>query len=68
MALFAGMAEHKPAGPHWYLRQIGVDPAMQGMGYGSLLLRQALETCDRADSPAYLKRDAATGFVGPVMP
>jgi predicted GNAT family N-acyltransferase len=60
MALFARMAEHRPAGPHWYLRQIGVDPAMQGMGYGSLLLRQALETCDRADSPAYLEATSPT--------
>jgi GNAT superfamily N-acetyltransferase len=54
-SLFARMGEYKPAGPHWYLRQIGVDPAMQGKGYGSLLLRQALETCDRAGLPAYLE-------------
>jgi GNAT superfamily N-acetyltransferase len=55
LSLFARMGEHKPAGPHWYLRQIGVDPARQGRGYGSLLLRQALEACDRARLPAYLE-------------
>jgi GNAT superfamily N-acetyltransferase len=55
LSLFARMGEYKPAGPHWYLRQIGVDPALQGRGYGSLLLRQALEACDRARLPAYLE-------------
>jgi GNAT superfamily N-acetyltransferase len=55
LTLFARMGEYKPAGSHWYLRQIGVDPALQGRGYGSLLLRQGLETCDRAGLPAYLE-------------
>ena len=54
-ALFAEMAGHKPSGRHWYLRQVGVDPQFQGQGYGSLLLRPALEACDRAGVPAFLE-------------
>lgn len=53
--VFGRMAPHKPAGPHWYLRQVGVDPAAQGRGYGSLLLRAGLDACDRAGLPAYLE-------------
>lgn len=59
MALFASTGQHKPAGPHWYLRQIGVDPAMQGKGHGSSLLRHALGLCDRAGLPAYLEASSA---------
>lgn len=60
VSLFTRMAEYKPAGGHWYLRQIGVDPALQGRGYGSALLRTALETCDRAGLPAYLEATSPT--------
>src|SRR5262249_8420065 len=34
--------EAAQAGPHWYLYFIGVDPARQGLGLGSLLLRAGL--------------------------
>jgi ribosomal protein S18 acetylase RimI-like enzyme len=54
-ALFSQTAAHKPAGHHWYLRQVGVDPQVQGQGYGSLLLRPALDACDRAGVPAFLE-------------
>jgi ribosomal protein S18 acetylase RimI-like enzyme len=33
--------------PHWYLPLIGVDPAKQGRGHGSVLLRFALACVDR---------------------
>jgi ribosomal protein S18 acetylase RimI-like enzyme len=55
VSLFERMAEHKPTGRHWYLRQIGVDPALRGRGHGSELLRIALEKCDREGTPAYLE-------------
>ena len=44
-----------PTEPHWYLPLIGVDVTKQGRGYGSALLRHALERCDRDGLPAYLE-------------
>jgi len=49
------MGEFHPTEPHWYLPLIGVDVTMQGRGYGSALLRHALERCDRDRLPAYLE-------------
>ena len=40
---------------HWYLPLIGVDPAHQGQGIGSVLLSQALSACDAQKLPAYLQ-------------
>jgi GNAT superfamily N-acetyltransferase len=33
--------------PHWYLPFVGVDPARQGLGLGSLLLRAGLSRVDQ---------------------
>ena len=41
------MGEFHPTEPHWYLPLIGVDVTKQGRGYGSALLRHALDRCDR---------------------
>ncbi len=41
-ALFEQMGGSHPAEPHWYLPFIGVDPAWQGAGYGSELMKHAL--------------------------
>jgi len=41
--------------PHWYLPMIGVDPAHQGKGIGSALLRHALAQVDEKGLPAYLE-------------
>lgn len=54
-SLIARMREHAPEGPHWYLRQVGVDPAAQGTGLGAELLRAGLAACDGARLPAYLE-------------
>lgn len=40
---------------HWYLPYMGVEPARQGRGIGSALLRPVLERCDRDRLPAYLE-------------
>lgn len=49
------MAEHHPAEPpNFYLGAIGVLPALQRGGRGSLLIRAVLERCDRAGIPASL--------------
>jgi GNAT superfamily N-acetyltransferase len=45
----------KPRGPHYYVRDIGVHPDMQGKGLGSALLRPTLERCDEEGLPAYLE-------------
>jgi ribosomal protein S18 acetylase RimI-like enzyme len=55
MKVFEQMASYHPGEPCWYLPLIGVDPACQGRGHGSALLRYALERCDRDGLPAYLE-------------
>ena len=42
-------------GPHYYVRDVGVLPEMQGRGLGSALLAPTLERCDREGLPAYLE-------------
>jgi ribosomal protein S18 acetylase RimI-like enzyme len=42
-------------GPHYYVRDIGVHPDMQGMGLGAALMRPTLERCDREGLPAYIE-------------
>lgn len=54
-AVFEQMAKYHPDEPHWYLPLIGVDPARQGRGYGSALMRHALDACDREGALAYLE-------------
>jgi GNAT superfamily N-acetyltransferase len=44
--------------PHWYLQIIGVDPAYQGQGISSRLLRPVLERIDRQRMPCYLETNA----------
>ena len=52
---FEQMGRFHPEEPCWYLPLIGVDPACQGRGYGSTLLRHALVQVDRDRAPAYLE-------------
>jgi GNAT superfamily N-acetyltransferase len=51
----AAMDAVHPHEPHYYLPIIGVDPAAQGQGVGSSLLRPVLERADREGMPAYLE-------------
>ena len=44
---------HDP--PHWYLAVLGTDPAAQGQGLGSAVLRPVLERCDSDRVGAYLE-------------
>ena len=53
--LMQQMASHHPKEPHWYLPLIGIDPACQGKGFGSALLKHATDICDRDGMPAYLE-------------
>lgn len=49
------MNKFHPSEPHWYLPLIGVEPAQQRKGIGSMLMRQGLTLCDRDKTPAYLE-------------
>ena len=40
---------------HWYLIVLGVEPALQGRGAGSLLLTPVLDRADRDRLPCYLE-------------
>jgi ribosomal protein S18 acetylase RimI-like enzyme len=53
---FAAAHPHEPA---WYLQFLAVDPAHQGNGFGSLLLREVLDRADRAGEAAYLEATSA---------
>jgi ribosomal protein S18 acetylase RimI-like enzyme len=55
LAFFGQMEEFHPTDRHWYLPLIGVDVTRHGRGFGSALLRHALERCDRDRLPAYLE-------------
>jgi GNAT superfamily N-acetyltransferase len=54
-ALIEQQSAMHPTFPHWYLPLIGVDVTQQGRGYGSALLRYALERADADGVPAYLE-------------
>jgi len=54
-AFIEQMDSSHPSESHWYLPMIGVDPAKQGNGYGSALLKHALERCDGEGKLAYLE-------------
>lgn len=55
LSTFNRMQQSHPREPHWYLPQIGVDPAGQGTGIGSALMRHGLARCDRDQALAYLE-------------
>ena len=55
VSLEQAMVRAHPRQPHWYLYAVGVDPARQGSGVASSLLRSRLARCDRAAEPAYLE-------------
>lgn len=54
-SIFEEMEAFHPHEPHWHLPLVGVHPARQGRGIGSVLLRQMLDQCDREQMPAYLE-------------
>ena len=45
----------RPKEPHWYLATLGTEPARQGTGVGSALLRSMLDRIDESGRPAYLE-------------
>jgi ribosomal protein S18 acetylase RimI-like enzyme len=53
--LGAAMERRHVREPHYYVRDVGVLPDMQGEGFGSALMRPTLDRCDREGLPAYLE-------------
>jgi ribosomal protein S18 acetylase RimI-like enzyme len=53
--VFETMQSYHPREPHWYLPLLGVDPFLQGNGFGSALLKHALTACDRDNTFAFLE-------------
>jgi GNAT superfamily N-acetyltransferase len=49
--------------PHYYIRDVGVSPEMQGNGLGRALLCPTLERCDREGLPAYLESSSERNAV-----
>jgi len=49
------MSAFHPHEPCWYLPMIGVDPVLQGRGFGALLMRHATMRCDAEGAVAYLE-------------
>ncbi len=47
--------KNHPKTPHWYLQVIGTDPAKQGKGFASLIMRHQLAIADAQGMPAYLE-------------
>jgi GNAT superfamily N-acetyltransferase len=54
-AVLEELASYHPSEPHWYLPLIGVDPAYQRKGYGTVLIDDTLRRCDRDHVAAYLE-------------
>lgn len=53
--VLGAMDDYHPKTPCWYLNMIAVDPARQGQGLGSVLMKAALQRCDEEGIPAYLE-------------
>jgi ribosomal protein S18 acetylase RimI-like enzyme len=44
--------------PHWYLMVLGVDPAYQQRGFGSMLVARGIERADSTGRPIYLEAES----------
>lgn len=49
--------------PHWCLQIIGVDPAYQGHGFSSRLVRPVLERIDREQAPCFLETNSEKNVI-----
>ncbi len=47
--------KHPTDREHYYLAVLGVEPGLQGRGFGAALIQPVLSRCDRDGTPAYLE-------------
>ena len=52
---FASLTTKHPQEPHWYLGVLGIEPAKQNLGLGSVLMKEDLKRVDEAGALAYLE-------------
>jgi GNAT superfamily N-acetyltransferase len=57
------MEERHPREPHFYVRTIGVRPALQGRGLGSALMQPTLRKADSAGLPTYIEASSERSAV-----
>lgn len=55
LGLLATLSSYYPKEPCWYLPLIGVDPSLQGNGYGMELMGHMLREIDQRGLPVYLE-------------
>jgi len=55
LAALTKLEKGHPEEPHYYLAMLGVAPASQGRGMGSMLMHPVLSRCDEQGIPAYLE-------------
>lgn len=58
LGTFNAVEKGHPMEPHYYLAFVGVEPASQGQGMGSILMHPVLQRCDTEGIPAYLEASA----------
>ena len=56
-AVMRAIERRHPQEPHWYLAVLGTDPAHQGEGVGSALVRHVLDDPANVGEPAYLETE-----------
>lgn len=56
-AVLSAIERHHPSAPHWYLAVLGTDPADQGRGLGSALIRHVLDAPENLGEAAYLETE-----------
>lgn len=64
LSMFLTMEEHHKHDipqPHWYLFMLGVSPAYQRQGIGSLLLQPIIKQADKEGLPCYLETSTEGG-------
>ena len=57
MQMLGAVEKRHPKAPHLYLALLGTDPAAQGTGVGSALVREVLDAPDNAVEAAYLETE-----------
>ncbi len=60
LALSKAIESHFPGGRFWYVHFVGVEPEMQGSGWGHAMMRQGLMIAGQDGLPTYLETARAS--------